>query len=236
MSLSFTPVDWLVLIVVVISAGYAVWRGFLLESLTIFAWLATLFACLYAGPYAVAVVEGFVKQVWLAKLLGYAIVLLLVFVPLSFVSRRLSEAVKRSAIGALDRLAGLGFGVARGLVIAALGYLAFTYFVPIPRQPHWLTHARLLPAVKTTSKALLTMIPAEYGHLAAIFDEEGANQPLFDAQSHDGVAELIRRQSDLADTQSSSGHKSALKVTKSYGAGQRQALDRLVETGGSDKP
>ena len=30
-------------------------------------------------------------------------------------------------------------------------------------------------------------------------------------------------------------HKAATKVTKSYGAGDRQALDKLVETGGNNR-
>jgi hypothetical protein len=54
----------------------------------------------------------------------------------------------------------------------------------------------------------------------------------------DGMAELIRR-SEGTDSHSKSTlapvqHKSGPQAAKSYGAGDRQALDRLIETGGSD--
>ena len=51
MNLSVTFIDCLVVLVIVVSAGYAAWRGFMWETLTIFAWVAAAFACLYFGPY-----------------------------------------------------------------------------------------------------------------------------------------------------------------------------------------
>ena len=53
--------------------------------------------------------------------------------------------MKHSPIGPLDRALGVAFGVVRGLVIVGLAYMAFTYFVPIRKQPAWLTEARSLP-------------------------------------------------------------------------------------------
>jgi len=46
MNLSVTLFDGLIVLIVVVSAGYAAWRGFLWETLTIFAWVAAAFACL----------------------------------------------------------------------------------------------------------------------------------------------------------------------------------------------
>ena len=47
----------------------------------------------------------------------------------------------------------------RGLVIVGLAYLAFTYFVPIRKQPDWLTEARLLPMIQSTADVLLSLVP-----------------------------------------------------------------------------
>ena len=53
------------------------------------------------------------------------------------------------------------------------------------------------------------------------------------------MAELIRKNEAAApqippeSAQKLVQHKSAAKVTKSYGASDRQALDKLVQTGGS---
>ena len=53
MSLSVSFLDVLIVLIIIVSAGYAAWRGFLWETLTIFAWVAAAFACLYFGPYLI---------------------------------------------------------------------------------------------------------------------------------------------------------------------------------------
>src|ERR1700749_3457927 len=159
MNLSITTVDFLVVLVLLVSTGYAIWRGFLWETLTIFAWVAAAFACLYFGPYVIPLTRGMVDQPWLASLLAYAAVFLAVFIPFAFMSHRFSESVKHSPIGPLDRAAGVAFGVVRGLVVIGLAYLAFTYFVAIRNQPSWLSQARLLPMVQSTAEVLLSVVP-----------------------------------------------------------------------------
>src|ERR1700761_5736834 len=159
MSLSFTFLDCLIVLIIVVSAIYAGWRGFLWETLTIFAWAAAAFACLYFGPYIIPLTRSLVQTEWLASLLAYAAVFLAVFIPMAFMTARFSNSVRHSPIGPLDRAAGVAFGVVRGLVIVGLAYLAFTYFVPIREHPRWLTEARLLPVVQSTSEVLLTVVP-----------------------------------------------------------------------------
>src|SRR5690349_12679198 len=147
MSLSVSFIDCLIVLIVVVSAGYAAWRGFIWETLTIFAWAAAAFSCLYFAPYLVPMTKSLVNSDWLAGLIAYSAVFLAVFIPFAFMSHRFSQSVKSSPIGPLDRAAGLAFGIVRGLVIVGLAYLTFTYFVPIAKQPLWITEAKLLPIV-----------------------------------------------------------------------------------------
>jgi uncharacterized membrane protein required for colicin V production len=194
MNLSVTFLDALIVLIIVVSAGYAAWRGFLWETLTIFAWVAAAFGCLYFGPYVVPLAHGLVQEAWLASLIAYAAVFLAVFIPFAFMSHRFSETVKHSPIGPLDRAAGVAFGVVRGLVIIGLAYLAFTYFVAIRNQPRWLTEARLLPMVQSTAEVLLSVVPNHPGeggffahHQAPEIEQESATP-----DAHDPMADLIR--------------------------------------------
>lgn len=161
MSLSVNFIDCLIVLIIVVSAGYAAWRGFIWETLTIFAWAAAAFSCLYFGPTLVPMTKSLVNTDWLASLIAYTCVFLAVFIPFAFMSHRFSQSVKNSPIGPLDRAAGVGFGVTRGLVIVGLAYLAFTYFVPIRHQPRWVTEARLMPMVQDTADILLAMVPGQ---------------------------------------------------------------------------
>ena len=253
MNLPVTALDCLIILVIIVSAGYAAWRGFLWETLTIFAWIAAAFGCLYFGPYMIPLTRSLVSQAWLASAIAYAAVFLAVFIPFAFMSHRFSEAVRHSPIGPLDRAAGVAFGVVRGLVIVGLAYLAFTYFVPIREHPRWLTEARLLPVVQSTSEVLLTVVPDHSRDyldraLPAVVRQappqtRQGGQPEEAkprAASYDPMADLIRSNGKTRDLPRDSvkpvQQKSAARATKSYGVSERQALDRLVETGGSGKP
>jgi len=257
MSLSVNFIDCLIVLIIVVSAGYAAWRGFIWETLTIFAWAAAAFSCLYFGPYLVPMAKSLVNTDWLAGLLAYAAVFLAVFIPFAFMSHRFSQTVKNSPIGPLDRAAGVAFGVVRGLVLVGLAYMAFTYFVPIRQQPHWVTEAKLLPIVQDTADILLTVVPNQPHNYAYVpqhqedirqeirqapsqleqkIEQNARNQPEAPPASHDPMAELIRKAEKSPKTEKKADvlqQKSAATAPKSYGASDRQALDKLVQTGGA---
>jgi membrane protein required for colicin V production len=225
MNLPFTFIDFLVVTVIIISAGYAAYRGFMAETLTIFAWAAAAFATLYFGPWLVPMARTMITAQWLAPAAAYAGVFMMVFIPLSFVSHRFSQSVKNSPIGPLDRGLGIAFGVVRGLVVVGLAYLAFTYFTPIRQQPNWLLSARTLPVMQSTGQVLLSAIPNQTPR-----DEITASPR---NTSHDRLGDLIQRQNEEADSAPSSNNVPAAKRDeKTYGASDRRALDRLFETSG----
>ncbi|HEY2835342.1 MAG TPA: CvpA family protein [Rhizomicrobium sp.] len=232
MTLPLTMVDVLVGLVVLVSAGYAAWRGFLSEVLSIFAWGSAAFATLYFGPWLVPLMRDVISTPWIASLAAYAAVFLLVLVPLSFMAHRFSESVKHSPIGPLDRALGIAFGVVRGLVIVGLAYMAFTYFVPIKQQPAGLTQARSLPVIQSSAEVLLSLAPSrDYADFAKA-----------PPGHHDELGDLIRRNSDVNRvSEDHVQHKSmaAKPAQKAYGAKDRRALDNLLEAtgnGGNAKP
>jgi membrane protein required for colicin V production len=87
-------------------------------------------------------------------------IFLIVLIPLSIISHRLSEVMKKSAAGPIDRTLGFVFGVGRGLVIVGLAYLAFSAFVAEKDHPYALTKARLYPLIRSTSEVLRSLSPS----------------------------------------------------------------------------
>jgi membrane protein required for colicin V production len=226
MNLYITFVDFLVVAVILISTCYAAYRGFLNETLTIVAWAAAAFATLYFGPWLVPMARSMITTGWLAEVAAYAGVFLVVFIPLSFMSHRFSQSVKNSPIGPLDRALGIAFGVVRGLVVVGICYIAFTKFEPPSEQPRWMTSARTYPIIQTTALTLLAAMP-----------NQAPRDDITAEPTHgDSLGALIRRQNEEAAA-SSESHDSAKKREKTYGATDRQALDKLFETtGGSGRP
>jgi membrane protein required for colicin V production len=207
-TLDFTFVDVLVVAVIVVSAGYAAYRGFVRESLSIFAGAAAALAALYLGPSVVPLLKGLVSG-WAATLIAYVGVFTLVFLPFGFISFRFSQNVRHSPVQGLDRILGFAFGVARGLVIIGAAYLVFTMLVPVARQPGWITKARLLPLIQESSLAVSSVLPDRHKKAAR---REAAHRRATVPERHDAA-------------------RSAPKAPKkTYGAKERRALDRLIET------
>jgi membrane protein required for colicin V production len=157
--LSITAVDALVIGIVLISAGFAMLRGLIHETFAILEWIAGGYVALRFTPLFQPLLNGAIKPPWLEWLLVFIGTFLVVFIPLSIMSHRLSQMVKQSDIGPVDRVLGFVFGVARGLVIVGLAYIAFTALVPAKDHPASLTQARSFPLIRNTSEILRELAP-----------------------------------------------------------------------------
>ena len=205
----FSYVDVGVAGIVLVSAGYAIWRGFVSETLSIISWAAAAFAALYFGPSIAPHAKSLISPPWLATAASYLVVFVAVLIPLSFVSFRFAENVHNSPVGALDRTLGGIFGVVRGLAVVGLAYIVFSLLVPPRDHPGWLAHARLLPLIQSTSDVLLSLVP---GHAT------------------DTALDQINPPSTAENTRSSAPPATP---GKTYGAHERRALDRLIEATGN---
>jgi len=219
MNLHVTFIDFAVVAIVVISTIYAVYRGFVRETLSIFALIAAAFASLYFAPGLVPFLRNWTSSPWLGVMMAYVGVFLVVLIPLSFMSYRFSESVHRSPVGALDRSLGLPFGVVRGLVIVGFLYIIFGLIMPIPKQPDWMNRARLLPLIQSSSEVLLSLIPDRTLKNEAMRTQEHA------------PAEPPR-----AAPVSKPHEAAAKRKAKTYGVQDRESLDKLIQTTGKKKP
>ena len=211
MSLGLTLIDVVAALIVLASMGYAIYRGFVAETLSVFAWAAAAFGALYFGPWVTPHMLSLVSTWWIATVLAYAAVFLVIFIPLSFASHRFASNVQGSVVGPLDRVLGGAFGVIRGLAILGFLYIVFSMIVPVRDQPRQLTDARTLPVMRSSAEVLLAILP----HNGAV---DTAVPP-----AHDAVeADLDRLKT-----------KPEKRHSKGYGARERQALDRLFEATGS---
>lgn len=213
--LNVSWIDLLVAGVIVVSTILAVARGFVRETLSILAWAAAAFATLYFGPTAAAFLRLHISMPLAGPLIAYVGTFLVVLIPLSFVSYRLSLRVRESPVGALDRSLGVPFGILRGLALVGIAYLAFSLAIPVGAQPSWMTSARLLPLIQRSSDVLVSLLP---------LGEHAASAPTGQSRSED--APIPR---PLPRIVHGAGHPSQ----KSYQVEDRRALDRLIDASGA---
>ena len=203
--LSVNGIDILVIEVIVVSAAYAGFRGLVHETFAILQWVAAGYVALRFTPLFQPLLRDYISPAWLEWIAVFAGTFLIVFIPLSIMSHRVSEQVKKSEIGPIDRTLGVVFGFGRGLVIVGFAYIAFAALVPVRDHPATLTKARLFPLIRNTSDVLRSLTP----------------------QENNGVA------GDVApvDTTSPAPQPTAAKT---YGADDPGTLDRQLETNGGD--
>jgi membrane protein required for colicin V production len=157
--LPVTTIDLIVIAVILISAVIALYRGLVRETFSIFEWVASAYAAIRLAPIFQPMLAGIVEPPWLAWIAVFIGTFLIVLIPLSIMTHRFAELVKRSEIGAIDRALGFVFGIGRGLVIVGLAYIAYASFVPLESQSATVTQARLFPLIQNSSEVLLSLVP-----------------------------------------------------------------------------
>ena len=136
-----TAFDLIAVVVVAISVGFSIWRGFVREVLALLSWiLAFWLAKLFA-----AVVAGWLPSSWshqgLRIAIGFVAVMLVSVLVLSLISMLIVHLVKVAGLTASDRMLGAVFGLLRGVFIVVILVL-LGGMTAEPREPYW-RHALL---------------------------------------------------------------------------------------------
>lgn len=230
MESDLTIVDYVVLGILLISGMIAAYRGFLKETLSVSSWLVAALAAVFFWPVTKPFARALLEPYILADILALIGVFFLILIPASFVSFRLSEIVRESKAGPLDRSLGFVFGLARGLLVVGLGYVVFTSLADEDRHPDWVREARLLPVVKGTADIIVSL-----GDQKKKKDAEATVAESVESEETQAVANAAakpepkpkpaRDTSNTSNNEDGGGDKRA-----SYSASERRALDELVKS------
>ncbi|GGX58463.1 hypothetical protein GCM10011309_04740 [Litorimonas cladophorae] len=118
--------DVVVLIILLISMLYAASRGLLREVISIASLLVAAIATLFVWGQFRFAAQDFISPPWLADgalLVGVFFIAYLIMV---LIMSKIGKTIAGKESGFLDRVLGAAFGIARGLIIAALGVMVLT--------------------------------------------------------------------------------------------------------------
>ena len=135
--MQLTIADGAVALVVIVSAMLAYNRGLTREALAIGGWLVAALSAFFFAPFVEplaheipflgAILRGNCLMSVLAAfaaVFGVSLIVLSVFTPI------LSSAVQSTMLGPIDKGLGFVFGVARGVLLVGVIYLAYDMIVP----------------------------------------------------------------------------------------------------------
>lgn len=142
--MSFNVMDWVVIVVLGLSIGLSLWRGFVREALSLAGWIAAfVIANMFVGELSILLVD------WIVNVTGrYIVAYALLFVGTLIMANLLgklgSRVVKVTGLSLLDRLLGTAFGFARGIIIVLVLVYLLRHLAP-PQNLLWLHQSQLMP-------------------------------------------------------------------------------------------
>lgn len=155
-----TWLDYAVVGVFAVSLVVGAWRGLVREVLSILGWvIAFLAANLLAGPLGPAMPQA-IPTPELRVAAAYGAVFLVSLIATALVSLLLSKIVKATGLGGVDRMLGVLFGAARGVLIIVVAAL-LAGLSSAPRQPFWRDSASG-PLLAHAAQALKPLLPQTF--------------------------------------------------------------------------
>ncbi len=232
--LPINGLDLAVGIVLLISALLAFMRGFVHEVLSIAAWVGALLASIYGTALAQPISHDIIPIAWAADAVAAVVIFLVVLFALSMVTNALAKSIQKSALNNLDRSLGFIFGLARAMVILAVGLLLMNWLVDTTERPNWMAQAKTLPLIEMTADGMVAIVPDAF--LAAESIADGAARQVENAvQAKDAVEKLAEQIKDIpsdSNSANTSNTGAPQKGDPGYSDQQRDALDALIEDAG----
>ncbi|GAB4192893.1 MAG: CvpA family protein [Wenzhouxiangellaceae bacterium] len=150
-------VDYLILAILLLSIVVGLWRGFLREVMAIAVWLAALWLAYRGVGEGALMLEGWIEVPSVRIIVAFASIFIVVLVIGGLLSWLLGRVIATTGLGGTDRLIGMIFGLARGVVLVAVAVL-LARFTPFPQDPWW-RQSRLLPYFERVAETAETWLP-----------------------------------------------------------------------------
>jgi membrane protein required for colicin V production len=144
-SLPINIVDLIVIVILLLSALLALFRGFVKEVLSIVGWVVALGVTYFFFPLARDIARSYIESRIFADIAAGIALFLPTLILCSILTHWISEQVRASAVSAVDRSLGFLFGLARGAVIVVVAWWVVDRLIPESTRPAWLQDAKTRP-------------------------------------------------------------------------------------------
>ena len=144
--------------VIAISSAVGIWRGFVVEVLSLAVWVAAFWLAFAFGADLAALFGDGIATPAARLLLGYALLFVAALLTGAFATWLIGRLVRGSGLSPTDRVLGMGFGLLRGVALCCIAVLLLG-FTPFPQDPWW-QQSRLLPGLQPGAEWLRSWLPA----------------------------------------------------------------------------
>lgn len=158
--------DWVIAVVIAISALISLKRGFVREALSLAVWILALVVAFAFHARLATMLGTWVDPPSLRFVLAFASLFLVTLVLGALLARALGELVRVTGLTGTDRVLGMVFGCGRG-VLVCLAVLALLPMALPVHQDEWWQQSLLIPHFMVLEEWAREVFP---GALAALRD------------------------------------------------------------------
>jgi membrane protein required for colicin V production len=152
-------IDWVILLLILLSAVISVVRGFFKEAISLTGWIIAIWLGLAFSGEIAALLSKLISVPSVRIVMAFSMVLVFVLVLTALASHFVSLVVKKSGLTGTDRVLGVVFGAARGAVIVGILVL-LAGLTPLPRDPWW-RESTLVPHFQLLAMHIRGMLPPD---------------------------------------------------------------------------
>jgi membrane protein required for colicin V production len=153
-----TPADWVICAIVLLNVVAAAMQGFFSEALTMAGLVVGYVVAAWRYRSVAEWLESFLKNSWLAEILGFLIIFFAVVILFGLAARITRWVMKESGLRPLDRFLGGVLGLLKGGLMVAVILMGMTAFEPTSR---FLANSQLAPYFLVVGRAAIWLAPSE---------------------------------------------------------------------------
>ena len=198
--------DIIILVLILISALFAFFRGFSLELLSISVWIISFFGSYAYGNNLVNFFNKIVNNILISTAISYVLAFLIIFVIFSFLTRKFSVFIKDSYVGLIDKSLGFIFGILRGYVIVGLCFFLFDYFYKGKRL-EFIDNSKIIPVIKITNNEIFRFLKIDNKYSENLSTEIKKKSDLLFEKSIDSKLRIKKNSKNQENIYNESGRK-----------------------------
>lgn len=152
-------VDLVILAVIALSALISLVRGFVKESISLGTWvIAGLIAITYFRTLSIYL-EPYIESPTLSLAVAFAVLFVATLIVGAIINFMVSQMVSKTGLSGTDKMLGVVFGAARGVLIVAMVVL-FAGLTPMPQESWWQSSA-LIPYFQNIAAMIQQWMPED---------------------------------------------------------------------------
>lgn len=152
-------IDYAILGVIGLSALISVVRGFIKEALSLIGWIAAIWVGLAFSEDIGALLADKISVPSVRIALAFSVLFVATLFLTGIVIYLVGLLVKKTGLSGTDRMLGVIFGVARGVIIVGILVL-LAGLTPIPNDPWW-RESTLVPHFERLAVEIRGLLPAD---------------------------------------------------------------------------